>query len=85
MKTILTTRYIDIPKNVEVDFNARCVTVKGPRGTLFRDFKHLTFDMQRVDKRRLRVDIWFGKRKQVKDFCLINFGIFLPSALQIFN
>ncbi|CAE7917627.1 RpL9, partial [Symbiodinium sp. KB8] len=48
-----------------VSVNARVVTVKGPRGELSRDFKHLNLDVVSVGKRRLRVDLWFGARKDL--------------------
>jgi large subunit ribosomal protein L9e len=66
MKTILSTRYIDVPEGVTVDVHAREVVVKGPRGSLSRNFKHLNLDIQKVDEgSRIRVDLWFGTRKQV--------------------
>lgn len=64
MKTLLATRYVDIIDGVELDVKSRVVTVKGPRGELSRDFKHLKLDMQKTGK-KLRVDLWFGNRKQV--------------------
>lgn len=37
----------------------------GKRGTLHRSFKHLNLDIQLVDEgRAIRVDLWFGTRKQ---------------------
>lgn len=66
MKTVLSTRYIEYPENVTVEVKARCVTVTGPRGTLKREFKHLNVDMQHmVEERKIRVDLWFGNRKQL--------------------
>mmetsp|Transcript_9849 Transcript_9849/g.14817 ORF Transcript_9849/g.14817 Transcript_9849/m.14817 type:complete len:192 (+) Transcript_9849:106-681(+) len=66
MKTVLTTRFVKIPEDVELVIKARIVTVKGPRGTLYRDFKHLIFEAQLTeDKKTLRIDMWFGKRKQI--------------------
>lgn len=41
------------------------MTVTGPRGSLKRDFRHMGVDLVRVGKRRLRVDLWFGNRKQI--------------------
>ncbi|MCT8903720.1 50S ribosomal protein L6, partial [Clostridioides difficile] len=39
--------------------------MSGKRGSLTRDFRHLTLDMRRVNKEQLRVDLWFGNRKQL--------------------
>ena len=38
--------------------------MKGPRGTLNREFKHVQLDMAMVDPQKLRLDLWFGSRKQ---------------------
>jgi len=65
MKTILSSRYVDIPENVEMNIKARVVTVKGPRGTLKRNFKHLNVELLRISKRKLRVNKWFGSRKEL--------------------
>jgi len=56
---------IAIPDNVELDVKSRIITVKGPRGSLVRDFKHLTLDFQKVNAQQLRVDLWFGSKKQI--------------------
>ena len=37
----------------------------GPRGKLERSFKHVQLDMRMVSDQKLRVDLWFGTRKQV--------------------
>ena len=41
MKYILKTEKIVIPKGVTVTSKARVVTVKGPKGTLTKSFKHI--------------------------------------------
>ena len=42
------------------------VTVTGPRGKLERNFKHRQLAMAMVDGgKKMRVDLWFGKRKNV--------------------
>jgi large subunit ribosomal protein L9e len=38
--------------------------VTGPRGSLTRDFKHLSMDLRKVDN-SIRVDVWFANRKQL--------------------
>ena len=48
------------------------MTVKGPRGVLVRNFGHLKLELNLVGKKRLRVDVWFAKRKElacVKTIC----------------
>ncbi len=44
---------------------ARTVTVKGPRGSLVREFKGNSFAANMLGKRTLRVDMWFGNRAQL--------------------
>jgi large subunit ribosomal protein L9e len=66
MKTVLASRYVTIPEGIKITVKSRCVEVVGPRGTLNRNFKHLNLDIQHVDDgKKLRVDLWFGSRKQV--------------------
>lgn len=69
MKTLLATRYVDIPEGVTLDVDSRIVTVKGPRGELVQNFKHVNLDMQKAGTNKLRVDLWFGNRKQVGAWC----------------
>lgn len=65
MKTLLATRYVTIPEGVNLEVKSRIVTVTGPRGELVQNFKHVNLDMQKAGSDKLRVDLWFGKRKQV--------------------
>lgn len=51
---------------VTVTIKSRHVTVKGPRGTLSRDFKHLSIDVSLVnDGKEIKVDLWFGNRESI--------------------
>jgi len=48
------------------------VTVKGPRGVLRRDFRHMSIDIKKTKKDVLMVEKWFGIRKElaaVKTVC----------------
>ena len=65
MKTLLATRHVIIPEGVTLDVKSRIVTVTGPRGELVQSFKHVNLDLQKTGN-RLRVDLWFGTRKQVR-------------------
>merc|ERR1712058_63863 len=48
-----------------VTVKARTVTVKGPRGVLKRDFRHMPIDMMMKTKKELKVEKWFGSRKEL--------------------
>ena len=65
MKTIQTTQVIDIPKGVQVKVKGRVVKVKGPRGKLTRSFRHVAVDMKTAGKNKIKVEKWFGTRKEI--------------------
>jgi len=72
MKTINLNQIVKVPENVEVSVRSRKVTVKGPRGTLRRDFRHMSIDIKKTKKDELMVEKWFGIRKElaaVKTVC----------------
>lgn len=59
-RPINTQKEVEIIKDVTIDIKARVVTVKGPRGSLVRDFKHLT------------VEIYKRKNKDGKDVVVVS-------------
>eukprot|EP00666_Eupelagonemidae_sp_cell4sb_P017374 gene17374-17846_t len=52
--------------SLPVTIAKRIVTVKGPRGELTRDFKHLKVDLKMDETgKKVKVDVWFGKQKSI--------------------
>lgn len=68
MRPILADRTLDIPEGVTVEVKSRRITVKGPRGTLFKDLSHICADMYLTEidgEQKLKVDCHFRKRKEL--------------------
>lgn len=65
MKQIVTNQTVKIPEGLTVTAKGRQVTVTGPRGTLKRSFKHLALDIHMVNQRLLKVEKWFGTKKEL--------------------
>eukprot|EP01112_Ceratiomyxa_fruticulosa_P006926 TRINITY_DN1787_c0_g1_i2.p1 TRINITY_DN1787_c0_g1~~TRINITY_DN1787_c0_g1_i2.p1 ORF type:complete len:192 (-),score=26.97 TRINITY_DN1787_c0_g1_i2:188-763(-) len=68
MKLIRSTKYVTIPKGVSIKIESRTVVVKGPRGSLTKDFKHLSADISLVKVSgvlKLKVEVWFGGRYEL--------------------
>lgn len=55
MRMLNTKQSVTIPEGVEVSVKARVVTVKGPRGSLTRSFRHLAVDIFMPDKNTITV------------------------------
>lgn len=65
MKQIVANQKVKIPDGLTVYVKSRLVTVKGPRGILKRNFKHLAVDIRMVSPRLLKVEKWFGSKKEL--------------------
>ena len=55
MKILNAKQSKDIPDGVECKVKARVVTIKGPRGTLVRSFRHLAIDIYMEGPTKLTV------------------------------
>ncbi|GAM27579.1 hypothetical protein SAMD00019534_107550 [Acytostelium subglobosum LB1] len=67
MKVIKSSKTVEIPAGVTVQVKGRAVKVTGPRGTLKREFNHLSVDINLVGKTKkvVTIDLWFGTRDQI--------------------
>jgi len=64
MKLRQATKEIEIPDKVTVEIKARVVTVKGPRGTLKKDFRHQTVEME-MEGKKITLTKWTGTKSSV--------------------
>ncbi|KAK9767132.1 60S ribosomal protein L9B [Basidiobolus ranarum] len=65
MKDIYKEEELTIPEGVTIDIRARVVRVKGPRGTLSKDFHHVNMEIRKMSDKKVRLVIWHGVRKHV--------------------
>ena len=65
MKVVNTHQEVTVPEGIDVSVKARVVTVKGARGTLIKDFRHMAVDMYMPQKNIVKVEKWFGKKKEL--------------------
>merc|ERR1712117_695107 len=65
MKILNVKQTVDVPDGVEASVKARVVTIKGPRGSLSRSFRHLAVDIFMPDAKSITVEKHFGKRKEL--------------------
>jgi large subunit ribosomal protein L9e len=65
VRQLLATRFVEIPEDVKLSLDGRKVSVEGKLGKLSRDFRHVSLDMRLMTPTQLRVDLWFGNRKQL--------------------
>jgi len=70
MRDIHTTEELSIPDGVFVSVKSRIVTVKGPRGALTKNLRHINMDIQlqtykKGDKPIVSLTVWQGNRKHV--------------------
>lgn len=65
MRTINSNQDVKIPKGVSAKVNARVITIRGPRGKLTRDFRHLAMDVRMINRKKILVEKWFGSKKEI--------------------
>lgn len=66
MRDVLKTEELDIPSGVDVSIKSRLITVKGPRGTLSKNVRHIDMDIRLLkDTNKVTLAVWQGGRKHV--------------------
>lgn len=65
MKVLHTSVTVKAPRQVTVSINGRTVIVKGPRGELKQNFDHVKIQLTKVGARTLKLDMYYGTRKQL--------------------
>ncbi|CAG8543026.1 7764_t:CDS:2 [Funneliformis mosseae] len=66
MRDIIKVEEFTIPKEVEeIKVKARCITVKGPRGTLTKSIRHIDLEIQKIGTHKIKLVVWHGTRKHV--------------------
>merc|ERR1712136_313775 len=65
MKIIHSAQTVTVPDDVSVHVNGRKVTVEGPRGSLLKDFGHLKIELKKTGAHSVKVDKWFGTRRDL--------------------
>lgn len=63
MRSILSDTTLPIPGNVTVIIKSRQVTVKGPRGQLTRNLRHINMAFAKVDQNTIQFTVHHGNRK----------------------
>merc|ERR1711994_623762 len=54
-----------LSERMKVINTSRTVTITGPRGTLTKSFRHLNVDISKINKNTIKVEKWFGLRKEL--------------------
>ena len=65
MRTIISSSTVTLPDGVTAKVCAHVVTVEGPRGKLVCNFRHMAIVIKKEGKKTIKVDKWFGNRKQL--------------------
>ncbi len=65
MKYVSSVQDIEIPKGVTVYIKSRKIVVKGPKGTLVKDLKHINVNFKLVNENLIQAHIHNGDRRHV--------------------
>jgi len=68
MRDIHSTEELEVPEGVDVTVKSRIITVKGPRGTLVKNVRHIDMDIRLLKTKstaKVTLAVWQGGRKHV--------------------
>lgn len=65
MKDLYKDDILNIPEGVEITIKSRIVTVRGPRGELSKNLRHLNIELKFVEGNKLKFVVYHGNRKHV--------------------
>jgi len=68
MRDVHSTEELVIPEGVDVTVKSRIITVKGPRGTLVKNVRHIDMDIRLLKTKstaKVTLGVWQGGRKHV--------------------
>jgi len=65
MKDIYKEEEFEIPDGVTVNVKSRLVTVKGPRGELKKNLRHIDMEIKKIGDKKIKLIVWHGSRKHV--------------------
>ena len=74
MKILNVKQTVDVPDGVEASVKARVVTIKGPRGSLSRSFRHLAVDIFMPDAKSITVRKKFNQDLRTERKFIANLG-----------
>ncbi|KAK9324913.1 ribosomal protein L6, alpha-beta domain-containing protein [Lipomyces orientalis] len=65
MKYIQSDELLEVPEGVTVSIKSRIVVVRGPRGTLTKNLRHINLAFTQVGKSTIKLTVHHGDRKHV--------------------
>jgi large subunit ribosomal protein L9e len=80
MKDIYKEEDFEIPDGVSLSVKSRLVTVKGPRGELTKNLRHINMEIKKISDKKIKLVVWHGARKHVA--CLRTVRSLITNMIQ---
>ena len=80
MKDIYKEEDFEIPDGVSLSVKSRLVTVKGPRGELTKNLRHINMEIKKISDKKIKLVVWHGGRKHVA--CLRTVRSLITNMIQ---